>query len=466
MTSTARADSRHGSPSPAPALPRVASIRSDNVELILSQIVIFVLLTRSASDRILGFSNAAFDRSSLTFGAAINALVITVAALFAFRRPVAVPFPVFWIWAPYILVTFVATLYAPNFTNAVRISLVILSYWAMFALPFFMLRSRKDLPRFILLIFASSIVPSLYAPLDIWFGMSNWSDFRLQSTFPHPNIFALYLVLLLGLALYVRASSAALWPPRVRSLITWYIPVLLLFLMLTKARSSWAACGLIFLIYAVWLDRRLLVGVLILPILLSPNSIVGDRLADLSQGQEIEDFNKLNAEKRLNSFAWRIALWQSAIPVATSSPIFGYGLESFRPSTPKFSPLVGPDGTDAHNIYVQILFEMGAIGLLAYAWLMGSLMWWIKQGYRYDPDGIIVVFTILSGYLLASYSENMIYYLSFNWYFMFSMGTICAWISTTVAAEKGRRRSDWSSHRHGKSRSAGSAGRIKRMTAG
>jgi putative inorganic carbon (hco3(-)) transporter len=462
VTSTAYTDPRFQRASRAQDPPRVASIRSENVELILSQTVVVVLLIRAASDRILlEFFNTDFGGSSITFGAAINALVIAVAALFVFRRPSSVPFAVFWTWAPYLCVTLIAALYAPDVNIAARMFLVTLSYWSMFALPFFMFRSRADLLRFILLTFASSIIPSLYSFLDIWHGMSNWHEFRLQSTFPHPNIYALYLVLLIGLALYVRASPAEFWPRRVRSWITWYIPVLLVFLVLTKARTSWAACALMFLIYAVWLDRRLLMGLVILPLLLSPTSIVGDRLADLLQAQEVEDLKELNADKRLNSYAWRVALWQSAIPAIAQRPLFGYGLESFRPSTPKFFPLIGPWGIDAHNVYLQIVFEMGAIGLLAYTWLMGSLMWWLKQGLRFDPRGFVVVLTFPLAYLLASYSENMVYYLSFNWYFMFVMGTFCAWISTSFAEIKAGHPGDW------KDRSAAFAeGRIKRSTAG
>jgi len=43
---------------------------------------------------------------------------------------------------------------------------------------------------------------------------------------------------------------------------------------------------------------------------------------------------------------------------------------------------------------------------------------------------MVIVFSIIGTYLLESYADNMLYYLSFNWYFMFTMGVICAWIST------------------------------------
>jgi putative inorganic carbon (hco3(-)) transporter len=427
MTETARAHPRTLS---APLGPCVASIRSANLSSLLSQIVCIVILTRSICDPLFVMTGTDLAGSSITFGAVINALVITIFALFVIEGNSAPPIAVFAIWLPYLLVASLATLYAPNFTGAARIFLVILSYWSMFALPFFMLQTRAQLPRLLLLVLASSIVPSLYAVWDIYHGLGNWHDFRLQSTFPHPNIFAFYLVLMLGLVLYIRTSTAVRWPPPVRVSMALYIPVLLLFLALTKTRGAWVACAMMFLVYALWFDRRLLAAIVVLPILLSTDSIVGNRLSDLTRGGDIESFSQLNANNQWNSLAWREALWRSALEVVAQRPILGHGLESFRPSTPDFFPLTGPEGVDAHNLYLQIVFEMGAMGLLAYLWLMGSLLWWIKKGAFEDPKGMVIVFSIIGTYLLESYADNMLYYLSFNWYFMFTMGVICAWIST------------------------------------
>jgi len=427
MTDTPRSDPRDNRAVPAPFLPRLASIRSTNIQTLLRQIVFVILLTRSVGDPIFGLLNADLGESTIGFGAVVNALVIIIAALFVVLRSSTVPFAVFAIWAPYLLVVFGAALYAPDFTGAARISLVILSYWAMFALPFFIFRSVADLRGFVLLIFASSIGPSVYAVRELGLGLSNLSDLRLQSTFPHANIFAFYLVLLLGLALYVRTSPAH-WSLLARRLTALYIPVLMLFLAFTKTRSAWGSCAVMFLVYGVRFDRRALMGLLVLLVLLSNLPPFGDRVADLMGGEEIESFKELNETNRLNSFAWREALWESAIPSIAERPVLGRGLESFRPSTRQFFPLAGPEGTDPHNLYLQILFEMGVIGIIAYVWLMGSLGWWIKNGFRDDPNGIVVVFSIFITYLLESFSDNMLYYLSFNWYFMFTMGTICAWI--------------------------------------
>jgi hypothetical protein len=53
---------------------------------------------------------------------------------------------------------------------------------------------------------------------------------------------------------------------------------------------------------------------------------------------------------------------------------------------------------------------------------------YLARGLRRDPPGIVIILCILAAYVLESYSDNMQFYLSFNWYFWFVMGTICAWI--------------------------------------
>jgi O-antigen ligase len=110
-----------------------------------------------------------------------------------------------------------------------------------------------------------------------------------------------------------------------------------------------------------------------------------------------------------------------------SKPVLGHGLESFKPSTPGFFPLIGPEGIDGHNLYLQVAFEMGFLGVLALAWLLGSVALRIAKARRHDPPGIVIIQCILAAYLIESFSDNMHFYLSFNWYFWFVMGTICAW---------------------------------------
>lgn len=420
---------------------QIISIPADNNQALwtfMRHIVFAILLTRSICDPIFSMFEVNMGGGPIGFGAVVNAVVIAIALAFVLMRPTHAAFAVFAIWTPFLLVSLAAVFYAPQFGSAARMFLVLVSYWAVFIIPFFLFRSGGDLRRFVLLVFASSIVPSLYSIVDIWRGLSDFAEFRLQSTFAHPNIYSFYLVLLLGLAFYVRASLAVIWPRGSRQAITLYIPIIIALIALTKTRSAWAASAAIYLFYAVRFERRLLFGILLVPLLLVVAPSLGDRFSDLTQGEEIDDLSRLNSEVKLNSLEWRAVLWESAIPAIVQKPLLGHGLESFRISTPGFFPLAADASeageTDAHNFYLQILFEMGSVGIIAFIWLFGALSRQLAQGLRFDRAGVLLIFSILAAYLAESYSDNMVYYLSFEWYFWFVMGTICAWIGFVRSA--------------------------------
>jgi putative inorganic carbon (hco3(-)) transporter len=393
---------------------------------LLRAVVYGILLTRASSDPV--FNLLGGDGGSMGVGALLNALAISIAAVLLAHWPSTAPFSVVGIWGPFLLIAFASTLYAPDFLAAVRLALVLLSYWSFFIIPFFIWRSADDVSRFVMVVIGSSIIPSLYALVDIARGLPDMADFRLQSTFSHANIYAFYLVLLLGLALYVRSSRIIRVTPQVRLLVTLYIPYLIVLLMLTKTRSAWLAGGLMFLVYAFRVDRRFLAGLLLIPVLVVGNPSVIERLTDVTEPTEIDSFTQLNDSTRLNSYEWRQALWDSAIPQIFEKPLLGHGLESFKPSTPGFFPLIGPEGIDGHNFYLQTSFEMGLLGVFALVWLLGSVGRQILKGRRRDPPGVLIMLCVLIGYVLECYADNMHFYLSFNWYFWFVIGTICAWV--------------------------------------
>lgn len=422
-------------PPVAGRIPLTCSVRTANDEAIgrlLRGAVFAILLVRASSDPIFNLLGGE-SGTSMGVGALFNVLAIAIAGTLFLRAPLKAPFPVLAIWGPFLLIAFGSTLYAPDFKAAARLACVLLSYWAFFAIPFFILRTARDLSRFVLVVLASSLPPTLYAFVDIARGLSDLGEFRLQSTFSHPNIYAFYLVLMLGLALYVRASRAVRFSPRLRRLVTLYVPLLVLFLLLTKTRSAWGACGLMFLVYAVRIDRRFLAGLLLVPLLFAANPSLMDRLTDITAATEVDSFSQLNDSTRLNSYVWRQALWQSALPEILERPLLGHGLETFRPSTPRFFPLIGPQGIDGHNFYLQMAFELGLLGVLALAWLLACVGWRLARGLRRDPPGLLIVACILLAYLLESYSDNMHFYLSFNWYFWFVMGCVHAWLGRREA---------------------------------
>jgi hypothetical protein len=60
-------------------------------------------------------------------------------------------------------------------------------------------------------------------------------------------------------------------------------------------------------------------------------------------------------------------------------------------------------------------------------------------GMQGDKLGTVMIITVVLEYLVVAFSDNMLDYLAFNWYFWFVLGTACAIIvaqQREIQAEK------------------------------
>ncbi|KMO28238.1 hypothetical protein VQ03_30000, partial [Methylobacterium tarhaniae] len=200
-----------------------------------------------------------------------------------------------------------------------------------------------------------------------------------------------------------------------------YVPVLLGLILLTKTRSAWAGAGLILLTHGLLFDRRTLLYFLGLPVALLAVPEFAERLADLQQG------NTMDAYEKLNSYAFRMLLWQGAMTWFWERPLFGWGLSSFGHYVAQFFPLpLENDTIDSHSVYVQFLFETGLIGLLAYLWLYARTLALIARLITRGERWAWMLLAMTAGYLSMAYSDNMLYYLVPTWYMWFVLGGACA----------------------------------------
>jgi O-antigen ligase len=135
---------------------------------------------------------------------------------------------------------------------------------------------------------------------------------------------------------------------------------------------------------------------------------------------------------KLNSFAWRMLLWEYSLDwMSKANSIFGYGMNSFKHYSPLFFPLAGTTNFGAHNTYIQWYFEAGVVGLLAAAWMHFRIFITLKAGAlktmaTEEKLRSAIAVMLVIGYLFFAFSDNMLDYLSFNWYFWFFIGAACA----------------------------------------
>jgi O-antigen ligase len=384
--------------------------------------VIVLIALRPACDK-------AFDGVKLLTGAAngpgaaLNLLVIALAALALFRRPQALLAPPVLAWAGVLLAALASLLHSPDPAAGVRLLLTLVTYGAVLALPFALIASISDAVDCLKAALASSVIPAAVAVLEVLSTPAIlMGDDRLESTFTHPNILAFYLVGVLTLILFLMASRMVEMSPRQTRWLMAYVGLLLVLLLATKTRSAWIAMVLILGGHALANDRRWLWSVFALPlVLLVPG--IGERVLDLGGG------NTNDAFAQLNSYAWRQLLWSETYEWLRQNPslLFGHGLDLYISYVPLFfSRGANPEGVGAHNAALQIYFEMGLVGAAAFLVVFMTLFIQLARRVRVDFPGALLIALLCASHVLVANSDNMLDYLQFQWFFWFTVGTVIA----------------------------------------
>ena len=383
-----------------------------------------ILLSRALLDPLLEGTKVSLGGQAAGLGALINLFVIAVAFGLILQRPrEAVRNGIHRRWLVFLAFCFVAVLHSPVPGKAVKNFFDLLSYLGMSLIPMFLVRDEKDKRFWIKLLLVSSILPVAFGYLDFAHGGTYYADagWRVKGTFSHPNILGFYLVFMIALTFYALRSPDLGIGSGWRKTLGAYLLVLAGLLVLTKTRNAWISCWLFFFLYGLFKDRKILLLSVLLPPLFLASPIVRHRIQDLTQGTggDVED--------NLNSFAWRMELWKRALGYGRSHLIVGYGLSSFQPLSLNFFE-APKDGAPAHNTYVQVLFETGIFGLLAYLSLyFGVIKTLYRKMKRSAPrfsSGYAVVLAYAVCYMISCAGDNMLDYLAFNWYFWFFLGVV------------------------------------------
>jgi len=184
---------------------------------------------------------------------------------------------------------------------------------------------------------------------------------RIQSTFPNPNPFAIYVVMLslLALGYAIRKDAGILWVGPV---------ILLTALFLSGSRGGMFSgfLGLLLIFYGLKKQKLrkavLKTAACILFSLILTFGIV--KIAPLVQGNAASGSvdSLVRASGISSSIRGRLEFWRVAKDLALTKPLQGYGLGSYFAA---YSTRYGGNqwySRFAHNYYLQILSELGVVG--------------------------------------------------------------------------------------------------------
>jgi len=384
-------------------------------------LLLLIILFRANLDPMLNMTKIGGGGAAIGLGGLLNALIIGLIVMELFnRRRIPVMRLLLQTWLPLLLVMVGTLLITPRLVPGIKNDLALLSNAAIFLLAFVYVRDKASHDVWMRAVLLSTIGPLLYG----FYQLATHQGFydaqvgmRIDSTFSHPNIFAFYLVLMVSLLFVVWRGGILPVSTRVRRLLPLYILLLLFLLMTTKTRSAWGAMAFFFLAYSLVMERKLLPLLLVVGLasLLLPD--VRERITELTTG------NSGLYYQPLNSFAWRKEMWMAALHfMQPSHYLFGYGKESYAFYSRFFYPLANGIGPPAHNVYMQVFFDGGLMGLAGFFWLLigtGKLTAGVRKTDR--MEGFLLVMLVLE-FALVSVSDNMLDYLVYNWYLWFVLG--------------------------------------------
>lgn len=379
-----------------------------------------IILFRSSADNVLELTRLSIGSYPLGVGALINGCVILIALLLVLEKPKQAPAWAYTAWVPFLAVTLFGVIVSPVKGDALRGFLAIFSYFGMFLAGFHFARDKEEFRKCIKLAVWSSLVPVLYSAVDLALHHTE-PGYRVRSTFMHPNMLAFYTTVMIGLAFYLLKSLPKGAPVFHKLCLSLYLVALLGVLALTQTRSAWGATAISFGLYALLFERRYLVYMCVLGAVALMIPGVLDRFADLEQGNTVKTY------ANLNSFAWRVYLWQCALDwMRPSSYLFGNGSYSFKEYSQLFFPLAGKIKWGAHSVYVQLLFEQGITGLVTFCWLYFRVFKGLAQLVKTDALAAFSLILVVLNFLICCFSDNMLDYLSYAWYLWFTVGAGCA----------------------------------------
>lgn len=390
-----------------------------------------IILFRSSADNVLDLTRLSIGSYPLGVGALINGCVILIAILLVLEKPKQAPAWAFSAWVPFLAVALFGVVVSPVKGDALRAFLAILSYGAMFIAGFHCVSNKEDFRKCIKLAVWSSLVPVLYSAVDLALHHSE-AGYRVRSTFNHPNLLAFYTTVMIGLTFYLLKSLPKKAPGFHKVCLSLYLVALLGVLALTQTRSAWGATAISFGLYALLFERRYLIYMCMLGAVALMIPGVLDRFTDLEQG------NTVSTYANLNSFAWRVYLWQCALDwMRPSSYLLGNGFNSFKEYSGLFFPLAGKIKWGAHSVYVQLMFELGISGLLTFCWLYFKVFKGLVKLVKTDVLAAFSLILIVLNFLICCISDNMLDYLSYAWYLWFTVGAGCALARLPAGNEQG-----------------------------
>ena len=377
---------------------------------ILAGLCISLIIARFEIGVFLILFLAAFLPTALIAGLTVLTLVGFFASLITGRLKTVNLSRVFPLILIYLIFAVFATFTSPKLSS----SLFVLGVYTVFILAYIMIINTVNTKakwRVALSVFLiSAFFISLYgiyqnffmdATVQGWVDQEMFEDIstRVYATFDNPNVLGQYFIITIPVIFSLLFLSKGIGQK-----FGWGIVLLssVMCLLYTWSRGAWVGVMLGVMAFLLLRDRRWIalgvLGLVLLPFVL-PESIL-DRLLSIG--------NMADSSTAYRVSVW-IASWRMAIDFWALG--IGYGSDAFA-SVYSLYALNGANyALHAHNFYLQMVADVGIVGLVSYILIVMSALrdiTYIKRDRM--MKGFAIAFAgVLAGYLFQGIAESLWY---------------------------------------------------------
>jgi O-antigen ligase len=424
---------------------------------LFGEYLIFVFLAlRPTLDMWRNFVIVPFNSLSINVNAAISLLLLAWSTYFLIKnRSYWKTIPLKTPWLLFILWCILSFIYSFDRTNTIIETIKIMNLFGLFSIIFILKQkyptdSRKYIYLSLLLASLTPIAFGAYQALSGTGATIDGVRSRIFGTFAHPNLFGTFtLLLFMTLADYAAAFRLSLkknsflsFIPRawhehahlpnwlhieMKNFLKRWIPPALLFtsllITLTYTRIAWIGLAVFILALCLLYFRKAFYAVIFGTILFYAffyplNTWLRHNYNyNLQSHSIIARLTSRNDEA--DSIKWRADIANKITPLFKDRPLIGYGYGSFSKvwEYNKGVENIWDNTSEAHNDYLKVGFEVGAIGLILFVSIfINAFLNELLAFFRGHHITVVFSLSILI-YLLMSVSDNMLHHTPVIWWF-------------------------------------------------
>ncbi len=303
-----------------------------------------------------------------------------------------------------------------TFVKSMQILLIHIAFVLFYFVAFQTLNTKRKWKAAVVSLITVSALVALYGIIQNFTGISgtaSWVDsemfqdikIRVYSTFDNPNVLGEYLVMMIPLCLGVFWKTKKDGSKTIFALIFLCLGACMIF---TWSRGAWLGVFLATALFLFITDKRwallAVVGVFLLPMLLSSGSAIADRLLSIGNTKD-------------SSTAYRVSIWHGSINMIRDFWLSGIGLgsDAFSMIYPKYALDGANFALHAHNLFLQILAETGIMGLVTFLALILAVL---RQNFSvviyrkrktYTGAVVLALTAGILGYLFQGLTDNVWY---------------------------------------------------------